>query len=1303
MYRNSQHDTNTQWEDQRQLLPHWRADRDFLDSNLVYGLALPRKVISTSASRTLGIDQTPIHEIRLIQLMQEGIYDWCLRNLAAGKACYLEMFRSRQEAFFSCSLHRFLKDNRIDFSYCRKLPSKRTSPVILRCGKTANKQAPSWWKMLVDTWYPWFNKLLHQKSWAVSGIWSKKMHFFEPVKLTQPCMRQHIRKLLNLLNHPSRRETSPPQFAVLNETCHHRCIPHWHTVHLELNPRHWHPLRRTNMCSKHSFSARHHHQPSTNLTTWDAKDQPYIWNVTDIQSVNAWMKTKILDATIHTKLDNAASNLLQQMQHVPIGQLPSVTRFLSEWGMEPAQAAKYKEKEATKLLLILDELRKWLCIKCRSLSTLRTTTFSAQERRLLSSVCTWLSHCRSTLFHHTETCFLRIYVVLEHFVSALRLYTFHANHPALFAQLATLGIDPWLSFEQYHSPSQVYARMPMTPNDPMWWYIGSTIHSPLFHELSRLRKYAQLEKGTDAFYEPALRIWHAKKNFFSFFVTPIRIITDDIQLRAQELALIKQFRPKLNHPHCNPLLKRLRISLQQYVLPTSNTGLLGDRLLERFFEEKIPIDRAGLAVLWSRPDELFNILYRLGSNSRDKFEISKLLRTNSSTLPFLYLLYRYCQLIDEPHRTQAKKLLVQVLKFKGGDQPPPNVPMQLPSLSIDTTHMFRDWLREFLQQHSNLFPWFHVPTTQVVHIKNPTWKNKVFNFHRFLKHWDPEQPPPCQCGGHSFFPSQTIRQTGHLFASMLDIFPYTCLAHLNLEDCTWPTSRQWMEQGQQTFYRWKERWKLPNRFKHSWDLALHQAWESHLLQLRHHSSPDVARHRSLNQEIRMMRRFVLCPADHHPHQTFVACPIHYHTLLQKTYFQTDVFEPCTVGSFALRDRLVQLAKQELPTLLHSLINTEGTLPYAYILPKPSKDFEKARPIISYMLSWNAKLGQLFGTLVYELCRSIFGDMQLDRTVQDIIKDIQKIFDDIPNHIELDLQQQDLSGFFNSVPHSRMIEAVTYAVNHYIAHKGVTPDSKLSTSLATEDRTQRIFRGRFRRAGQKYLAIQLDHIPRITEFLLKHSYFTVGNLVFRQIQGASMGSHFAPALCGLVAAFQEYCFHKTFNGMRTQHRLLHNSRYVDNRVLLHFPGWREHYPWNLFTKLDFYEAPILLEEVDDTEILGCTISTTQRTITVRQPKDLVSLRSGLSEDSDLAVISSFRARALLIIRYTYPIPLIFDQLTDLIAIFHQKSVTTDQLKCTQRTLWKFFKHRIPPTKENIRKYGRRMQNLFESFTRQRQRD
>ena len=50
-------------------------------------------------------DNLPVHEIRLIQVLQDSSYDWCLRQIAAGKNCYLEMFRSRQEAFFSTALH----------------------------------------------------------------------------------------------------------------------------------------------------------------------------------------------------------------------------------------------------------------------------------------------------------------------------------------------------------------------------------------------------------------------------------------------------------------------------------------------------------------------------------------------------------------------------------------------------------------------------------------------------------------------------------------------------------------------------------------------------------------------------------------------------------------------------------------------------------------------------------------------------------------------------------------------------------------------------------------------------------------------------------------------------------------------------------------------------------------------------------------------------------------------------------------------------------------------------------------------
>ena len=106
----------TQWEDIRKIPSHWKPTSDMLDYNTVYGMPLPRRVVSTSASRTLGIDNLPVHEIRLIQVLQDSSYDWCLRQVAAGKTCYLEMFRSRQEAFFSTALHRHLRDSRIDFS-----------------------------------------------------------------------------------------------------------------------------------------------------------------------------------------------------------------------------------------------------------------------------------------------------------------------------------------------------------------------------------------------------------------------------------------------------------------------------------------------------------------------------------------------------------------------------------------------------------------------------------------------------------------------------------------------------------------------------------------------------------------------------------------------------------------------------------------------------------------------------------------------------------------------------------------------------------------------------------------------------------------------------------------------------------------------------------------------------------------------------------------------------------------------------------------------------------------------------------
>lgn len=148
-------------------------------------------------------------------------------------------------------------------------------------------------------------------------------------------------------------------------------------------------------------------------------------------------------------------------------------------------------------------------------------------------------------------------------------------------------------------------------------------------------------------------------------------------------------------------------------------------------------------------------------------------------------------------------------------------------------------------------------------------------------------------------------------------------------------------------------------------------------------------------------------------------------------------------------------------------------------------------------------------------------------------------------------------------------------------------------------------------------------------------------------------------------------------------------------MMDFPGWRQHSPWNIFTQLDFYNPPILLEEVDDSEILGCHISTEQRTIAIRQPVDLVTLRSGNSQDSDIALLSAFRARALLIVRYVFPITLIIPQLEGLIDIFARKNVARKQLTPTLKTILKFLKRRLHSDSRTYQVFRQQIVRLFMS--------
>lgn len=220
------------------------------------------------------------------------------------------------------------------------------------------------------------------------------------------------------------------------------------------------------------------------------------------------------------------------------------------------------------------------------------------------------------------------------------------------------------------------------------------------------------------------------------------------------------------------------------------------------------------------------------------------------------------------------------------------------------------------------------------------------------------------------------RRSGRLFALLLDVL---CLRSLIFNSPRWPTSKKWMEQGQKTFSRWSA--KVFITLESPITLPLGKS-KSHL--------PEHSLHGQVEAEIDILKKKYFASGWSSSSRLSWPALVFPHVVEEDILSsrRAEGFESCPVGALALRDQ----AKTDLPKLLHSLVDLEGTLPYAYITPMPSKLLRKPAKLVSAidMLPWNARFGQLVGTFVYELCPSIFGEVQPDHTV----------------HEKLDLQQPD---------------------------------------------------------------------------------------------------------------------------------------------------------------------------------------------------------------------------------------------------------------------------------------------------------
>ena len=249
-----------------------------------------------------------------------------------------------------------------------------------------------------------------------------------------------------------------------------------------------------------------------------------------------------------------------------------------------------------------------------------------------------------------------------------------------------------------------------------------------------------------------------------------------------------------------------------------------------------------------------------------------------------------------------------------------------------------------------------------------------------------------------------------------------------------------------------------------------------------------------------------------------------------------------------------------------------------------------------------------------------------------------------------MDNTDLSGFFTSVPHQRIIASVQHLMVLFYPHHASNADTWQTLQLTTaydqqSDTVQRVFKGKYRKAAKVVRTIFFHHIPQLIQVTLKHTLFLHLQQPYHQVQGACIGMPCAGILCDIVAAFEEYLWSVTYGMIQTQDQLLGRCaelfimRYVDNRLNLIDQALMRHDGIHALRCLDFYKSPIVLEPTDNNKLLGFQLHIDnlhqRHEMRFILPDEPWQIRSAYTASNSQLLLSSFTSRIWIIKRGTFP--------------------------------------------------------------------
>ena len=161
------------------------------------------------------------------------------------------------------------------------------------------------------------------------------------------------------------------------------------------------------------------------------------------------------------------------------------------------------------------------------------------------------------------------------------------------------------------------------------------------------------------------------KRNWPFAFTPIPLFACRSDFRCLELALIQEWQPRLNYPFICQFFHPKKGLLKRPAMNTNaqfGLATLWRRARHRFtpkvIKDILASDR------FQHRLHLWHIIHDLGSNTKARFETTKMLRSNEGGLHLCYALRRLATNIQEPYRTLSLQAIDNTIVWWQGKPAP---------------------------------------------------------------------------------------------------------------------------------------------------------------------------------------------------------------------------------------------------------------------------------------------------------------------------------------------------------------------------------------------------------------------------------------------------------------------------------------------------------------------------------------------------------------------------------------------------------------------------------------------------------